>query len=248
MGKRDRKGHQEDQHSDTGNNGCMSVLSWFLLLGVVLYMGMHVYFLWQPAGKPSERSARVMNAKLMGVSLFPTVKAYAIDDIDGRSGVVEGEPIQAPRLKERLAVAVERNYPVTFREDEINAWLAERINMIQAGALAPYVEVRGVWVNFKENEIELVIERELPWASSHVTTLFMGFERTRSGYSISRHSCHIGQLELPGGFGYLLMPAYQNIVDELAEELQPYHDHKIYDVRVQEGKITIDPRRIEHRL
>jgi hypothetical protein len=76
----------------------------------------------------------------------------------------------------------------------------------------------------------------------------MGFERTRSGYSISRHSCHIGQLELPGGFGYLLMPAYQNIVDELAEELQPYHDHKIYDVRVQEGKITIDPRRIEHRL
>ena len=76
----------------------------------------------------------------------------------------------------------------------------------------------------------------------------MGFERTRTGYRISRHSCHIGQLRLPGGFGHLLMPAFQNMVNELADELQPYYDHKIFDVRVEEGKITIDPRRVEHRL
>jgi len=46
----------------------------------------------------------------------------------------------------------------------------------------------------------------------------------------------------------LLMPAFQNMVNELADELQPYYDHKIFDVRVEEGKITIDPRRVEHRL
>ncbi len=114
--------------------------------------------------------------------------------------------------------------------------------------LAGFAEVRGVWVHFQKDEIELIIERELLGENVHTTSLFMGFERTRTGYRISRHSCHIGQLRLPGGFGHLLMPAFQNMVNELADELQPYYDHKIFDVRVEEGKITIDPRRVEHRL
>ncbi|MDG1357930.1 MAG: hypothetical protein P8P36_07035 [Akkermansiaceae bacterium] len=248
MGRRDRASNQESEQAVTDNSGCMRILSWFLLLTVMFYMGIHVYFLWQPTGKPDAINARLMNAKLMGVQIFPAVRSYPVVGIAGRSDVIDGEPEQTPKVKQRLALAVERNYPVTFREEEINAWLAKRVNMNQGGALAPYVEIRGVWVNFKEDELELIIERKLPWANSHVSSLYMGFKRTRAGYSISRHSCHIGQLNLPGGFGYLLMPAFQNIVDELADELQPYHDHEIYDVRVQEGKITIDPRRVEQRL
>ncbi|MGB2402358.1 MAG: hypothetical protein ACPIA7_02990 [Akkermansiaceae bacterium] len=211
-------------------------------------MSIHVFFLWQPSEGGGQLTATARNAKLMGVEIFPAIKAYATDVIDGRLNINAGKSTKPPMLKQRLALAIERNYPVTFREEEVNVWLSNRINMTQQGRLAPYVEIIGLWVNFKEDEIELVIERRLPWANSHVTTLFMGFERTRSGYSISRHACHIGQLKLPGGFACLLMPAYQNIADELAGELQPYYDQKIYDVRVEDGKITIDPRRIEHRL
>ena len=248
MGRKDRASNQESEQAVTDNSGCMLISSWFLLLTVMFYMGIHVYFLWQPTGKPDAINARLMNAKLMGVQIFPAVCSYPVEGIAGRSDVIDGEAKQTPKVKQRLALAVERNYPVTFREEEINAWLAKRLNLIQDGALAPYVDIRGVWVNFMEDELELIVERKLPWANSHVTVLYMGFERTRSGYSISRHSCHIGQLKLPGGFGYLLMPAFQNIVDELADELEFHHDHEIYDVRVQEGKITIDPRRVEQRL
>lgn len=248
MGKSSRAHNEESQQSATGNTGCMRIFSWALLLIVMLYMGLHVYFLWQPTGKPDEMSTRTISSKLMGLEIFPAVQPYSVEKIAGRSDILEGKSQQPTLLKQRLALAVERNYPVTFREGEINAWLAKRMNTRQEGILAPYVEVSGVWVDLKEDELELIIERKLPWANSHVTSLFMKFERTRTGYSISRHSCHIGQLKLPGGFGHLLMPAYQNMVNELADELKPYYDYEIYDVRVQEGKITIDPRRIERRL
>lgn len=248
MGHRGRAVNDGAEHADTGKNGCFTILSWVFLLVVMLYMSIHVFFLWQPSEGGGQLTATASKAKLMGVRLFPAIKAYAIDEIDGRHNVNAGKSTKPLLLKQRLALAIERNYPVTFREEEVNAWLSKRMTIIQEGRLGQYVVVRGLWVNFKDDEIELVIERRLPWASSHVTTLFMGFERNRSGYRISRHSCHIGQLKLPGGFAYLLMPAYKNVADELASELQPYYDQKIYDVRVEDGKITIDPRRVEHRL
>jgi len=251
MGK---KGHphmqqsKQSQASADGNSGCGSILSWLFLSVIMLYMGVHVYFLWQPAGSPNVFNARVMDFKVAGVQIFPAIQAYPVKNIAGRVDIIEGRSIQPPLLKQRLALAIERNYPITFREEEINAWLAKRLEIKQAGVLAGFAEVRGVWVHFQKDEIELIIERELLGENVHITSLFMGFERTRTGYRISRHSCHIGQLRLPGGFGHLLMPAFQNMVNELADELQPYYDHKIFDVRVEEGKITIDPRRVEHRL
>lgn len=249
-----KKGHPHMQQSKQsqepagGNSGCGSIMSWFFLSVIMLYMGVHVYFLWQPAGSPGVFNARVMEAKVAGVKIFPSIQAYPIESIAGRVKIIEGRSIQPPLLKQRLALAIERNYPITFREEEINAWLAKRLEIKQQGVLAEFAEVGGVWVHFKKDEIELIIERKLLGENVHITSLFMGFERTRTGYRISRHSCHIGQLRLPGGFGHLLMPAFQNMVNELADELQPYYNHKIFDVRVEEGKITIDPRRVEHRL
>jgi len=248
MGKTGNAGNNGAGPAGSAKSGCVSFSAWFFLFVAMLYMGTHVYFLWQPSNDTGKINTHVMNAEFMGVKIFPATRTYSIDEIDGRSDLNAAKSTKPLLLRQRLALAIERNYPVTFREEEINMWLSNRIKMIQGGKLAPYVEIKGLWVNLKEDEIELVIERSLPWASSHVTTLFMGFERTRSGYSISRHSCHIGQLKLPSGFAYLLLPAYQNIAEELSSELQPYYDQKIYDVRVQEGKITIDPRRVEHRL
>ncbi len=43
------------------------------------------------------------------------------------------------------------------------------------------------------------------------------------------------------------MPAFNNLAEELAEELKPFHDKAIRDIRVEDGKITLDPRSAEVR-
>lgn len=227
-----------------GNIGCLKIVFFFFLMGAMIYFSFHLYFLWLPAEKSDAFGERVMSAHVAGKKIFPAIQKYPLESIAGRAEILRGETQeQSLRIKERLGHAIEDNYPISFREDEINAWLAQRLQAKQAGALARYVEIRGIWVNFRQDEIELIIERELPRGKVHVSSLFMQFERNRDGYTVSRHSCHIGQVRLPGGFVRLLMPAYENLRNELADELKPYEERKIFDVRVEDGKMTLDPRR-----
>ena len=115
MGK---KGHphmqqsKQSQESADGNSGCGSILSWLFLSVIMLYMGVHVYFLWQPAGSPNVFNARVMDFKVAGVQIFPAIQAYPVENIAGRIDIIEGRSIQPPLLKQRLALAIERNLPL----------------------------------------------------------------------------------------------------------------------------------------
>jgi hypothetical protein len=247
MGK--KKEDKEDKKSKPPKpkGGCIKKLALLLLLGVLAYFGVHVYFLWQPAGKPDAISLAVIDANVAGVKVFPAIQAYPMEHVAGRPEILNGRSIPAPLLKARLNLAIERNYPLTFREEEINVWLSKRLAVKQCGALAPFAKVRGVWVDFKQDEIEIIIEREIQ-GQVHAASLFMKFNRSKQGFSISRHSSHIGQVRVPGGFARLIMPAFSNLATELADELQPYYDKKIRDVRVEDGKITLDPRKPEERL
>ncbi len=179
--------------------------------------------------------------------MLHAIQAYPLEHVAGRPEILAGRSIPAPLLKERLQLAIDRNYPLTFREEEINAWLSKRLEVKQGGALAPFAKVRGVWVDFKQDEIEIIIERDIQ-GRIHTASLFMQFNRSKQGFSISRHSSHIGQVRAPGGFARLIMPAFSNLAEELADELKPYYDKKIRDVRVEDGKITLDPRKPEERL
>jgi hypothetical protein len=241
------KNKEEKKPEPKKKGGCIKRLVLLLLIIVMAYVGMHIYFLWQPAGKPDDVSKAVIDANIAGVKVFPAIRSYPMDHIAGRGEILNGRPVAAPLLKVRLATAVERNYPITFREEEINAWLSKRLESKQGGHLAPFVKLRGVWVDFKQDEIEIIIERELPQNRVHVASLFMKFTRSKQGFSIQRHSSQVGQVRAPGGFARLIMPAFSSLAKELEEELQPYYDKKILDIRVEEGKITLDPRKPDER-
>lgn len=244
MGKKKEEKRQEAPQS----GGCIKKLVLLLLALVMVYLGVHIYFFWQPAGKPDDVSQAVMDANVAGVKVFPAIRAYPMDHIAGRGEILKGKSIPAPLLKERLNLAVRRNYPITFREEEINAWLSKRLEVKQGGLLAPFAKVRGVWVDFKQDEIEIIIERELPQRRVHVTSLFMKFNRSKQGFSIQPHASQIGQVRAPRGFVRLVLPAFEALAEELADELKPYHDGEIHDIRVEEGKITLDPRMPKERM
>ncbi|MGB0775278.1 MAG: hypothetical protein ACPGUY_05495, partial [Akkermansiaceae bacterium] len=80
---------------------------------------------------------------------------------------------------------------------------------------------------------------------THVTSMFLKFERSKQGFSIQPYSSHIGQVRAPGGFARLISPAFDNLATELTEELKLYEE--IYDISVKDGTITLDPRRPEER-
>ena len=214
---------------------------------LMLYLSVHIWFFAQPVGEAEGYGREVMEANVAGLRVFPALQTYHLDHIDGRDEILEGKDIDAPFLKDRVEIAVERKHPVTFNEKELNAWLRKRIEVKQAGLFAPLLKARGIWVDLKEDQVEFIIERELQ-GRIHVTSMFMQFTRTKNGYSIRRNSSHIGQVRVPGGFTRLIMPAFSNLADELEEELESYKDKKILDIHVQEGKITFDPRRPDQRL
>jgi len=246
-----KKKEEKKEDPPEKKSGCLKRLVLLVLLLLLAYFGLHIFFIWQPAGKPAEFNQQIINANIAGTKVFPAITSYDTGQIAGRSEIKKGNSIAAPLLKERMKSAIKAGYPITFREEEINAWLSKRLTLNQGGYLAPFVTARHVWVDFKPDEIEIIIERELPKKQVHMTSLFMKFERAKNGFSISRHASHIGQVKAPGGFARLIMPAFNNLADELSEELKLYKDDKgelkIFDVIVEEGKITLDPRRPDER-
>ncbi|MGB1260807.1 MAG: hypothetical protein ACPG6P_12245 [Akkermansiaceae bacterium] len=237
---KDKETKDKKAETPEKKGGCIKRLALMLLFLVIVYLGVHIYFIWQPAGKTDDFSKALQSAKI-----FPAIQPYSFDHIAGRTEIIDGKGIPGPLLKERVSNAITNKFPITFREEEINAWLSKRLDVKQGGALAPFVKDAHAWVDFKQDEMEIIIERRLSSGDTHVTSMFLKFERSKQGFSIQPYSSHIGQVRAPGGFARLISPAFDNLATELTEELKLYEE--IYDISVKDGTITLDPRRPEER-
>ena len=236
---------KDSKSSCTG--GCLKNLVVFIIFIGLMYIAGHIYFLVKPADKVDEITKSVSGFEVMGVKLFPGVNIYTTEEIDGRTEALNGEVTKLPELSERLKNAVTGYYPVTFREDELNAWLSKRLLTKQGGLFGPYVEKAHTWIDLTEGQMSVSIEREFINGSTHVTSVLLKFTRFDDGYSIQPYSAQIGQVTAPGGFALLVMEPFKAILEELSEELLPYTNHEIKDIYVEEGKITLDPRRADSR-
>ena len=233
--------------------GCLKSLVMLVIFVALAYLASHAYFLVKPADESDEISETVMDFEVMGVKPFPGVHVYTTEGIDGRPEILKGWLVDKPeiadrlKLSERLQSAVEGQYPVTFREDELNAWLSQRLETKQAGFISPYVKNAYVWVDLSEDQMDVIIEREFINNYTHVTSLLLNFTRLERGFGIQPYSAQIGQVKAPGGFARLIVDPFAQILEELSEELAPYTNKQIHDIHVEEGKITLDPRTFENR-
>jgi len=240
-----------DEGKSGGIGSLLGRIAASLLFLTMAYLAVHLYFMWQPVGSSSPFAQAVKSAKLGSMKFFPAIEDYDLNDIDARKGVLAGKKYPKSPLPARLASAIERDEPVEFTEAEVNVWLRNRLQVEQGGLLGDWVKVKGVWVHFTPDEIEVIIERELPqWKATHVVSLYMQFESIKNGFLIHRYAAHVGQVKVPSGFARLVMPSFNHMAEALAEELKLYKDDslssdkalKIHSVRVEEGKITLDPR------
>jgi len=240
-----------DGEKSRGVLGFLSRVGMMFLFLVMAFLGLHVYFIWQPVGLSDVFSQAVMKAKIGDVKIFPAIEDYDLSKMDGRSEILEGKKFPNSPLPARLGTAIDRNTPVTFTETEVNVWLRNRLQVKQGGFFAPDMKVKGVWVHFTPGEVEIMIERWVPeQKATYVVSLYMQFETTKNGFSIHRHAAHVGQVKLPGGFARLVMPSFNLMAEALSKELMLYKDDsktsdkalKIHAIRVEEGQITLDPR------
>lgn len=214
----------------------------------IIYVAGHIYFLIKPADEHDDISEAVMKFEVMGLKPFPAVRVYTTEGIAGRPEIIKGWLNKTPKLRERLQSAIEGDYPVTFREDELNAWLSKRLVAKQTGLMEPYVKNSYVWVDLTEGQMDVIIEREFINRYTHVTSLLLKFTRFERGYGIQPYSAQIGQVKAPGGLARIIVSPFEQILEELSEELLPYSDRQIRDIHIEDGQITLDPRTVENRL
>lgn len=227
------------QEKSNSSSGCIKKLFLLTLLLAMAYFAVHIYYIWKPVGKSDP-----FTTVLVESTVFPAIKPYSFLHIDGRKEILEGAELEEKNVKGRLDFSIERQQPVTFTEEELNIWLQERLKVRQEGLLKDKVNIRGIWVDLQPGVMEVIIEREYLPEKFHATSMFLKFERTEKGLSIQPFSCQIGEVKAPGGFARLILPAFKKLAAELSEEIQPYHDRKIYNIEVEDGKITLDPRPI----
>lgn len=168
----------------------------------------------------------------------------------------------AKRLPERglkgvLKNAIDRGYPVTLSEAEINQWLGRTLVTKQAGLLEGKVTLDRVWVRLEAERVEVIMERHF-LGKPFTVSMYLQVEQeedlkgqllkiTPSGGPYLKDFPHpprggrLGQLVVPMGFLYLVMPAYQKLPAVFPDEIELAFT-RMSRIRFEKGNLVLDPR------
>lgn len=198
---------------------------------------------------------------LLGVAVFFITRPQDLSDLKGRGGSADGSAVRD--LRAVLRNALERNYPVTITEEELNQYLRQTIEARQGGLLGDHAEIGGVSVRLQDGFAEVITERTV---AGHPLTLSIYVrEPTREidvkgGQNSSaaldggayfpsvpkleerlRKGGRFGQLVVPQGFVPLVLPAFEKLARVYADELHVGFS-EMPRTRIEKGKLVLDPR------
>src|SRR5688572_11114067 len=96
----------------------------------------------------------------LGLAVFFITQPQDLSDIKGRpSGLTP--PPKTRDLRTVLQNSVDRSYPLTLTEEEINLYLRQTLAAKQGGALGSQVSLDAVSVRLEEGRAEIVTERTI---------------------------------------------------------------------------------------
>ncbi|TAE74907.1 MAG: hypothetical protein EAZ84_10235 [Verrucomicrobia bacterium] len=192
----------------------------------------------------------------LAVALYFVVRAQDMSDIKRGAS---GRP--ARDLREVLKNSVDRGYPLTLSEEEINRYLKQTLLAKQGGVLGEAVTVDGVRVRLEEGRAEIVIERSvMGWPLT--LSMFVRVEQTvgmkgATSTSILRDGGpflpevprlamlvkggRFGQLVVPQGFLLLVLPSFDKLAKLYAAELE-LGFQEMSRISIIDGKLELDPR------
>lgn len=191
----------------------------------------------------------------LGAAVVSAIQPQDLSDLS--SPAETGKPAPERDLKEVLKNAVDRGYPVTLKETEINQWLGRTLVGKQGGFLDEQVKFDRVWIRFEEGIAEVVMERKL-MGKPFTVSMFIQIERMEGAQGafteIQMHggSYHpdfpkpprggrFGKLVVPQGFLILVMPAYKKLAAQFTEEIE-LGLREMSRVTIEKGQVILDPR------
>lgn len=208
--------------------GCLSTLLFLILLGAAAALGVAVFFVLQPQD---------------------------LRDLGGYGPAAKPGPEREMKLV--LKSAIDRGYPVTLTETEINQWLARTLVTKQGGLLAGLVTLDRVWVRLEEGRAEVIMKRSL-MGLPFTVSMYLQVDRKEGpkgprteiqlhggpydrDFPDLRRGGRFGKLVVPQGFLLLVTPAFEKLAALFPEEIE-LGFREMARIKIEKGKLVLDPR------
>jgi hypothetical protein len=160
-------------------------------------------------------------------------------------------------MKVVLKNAIDRGYPVTLTEAEINNWLGRTLTMKQAGLLESKASLDRVWVRLEDGVAEVIMARKF-MGKPFTFSMFLQVEQLQGPKGVNTEvklhggpfhpdvpnpprGGRFGQLVVPQGFLLLVMPAYQKLTALFPEEINLGFE-EMSRIKIEKGRLVLDPR------
>lgn len=194
-------------------------------------------------------------AGALGMAIYHAVQPQDLSDL--KSPASAANPVTARDVKVVLKNAIDRGFPVTLQEAEINHWLARTLVAKQGGLLAEKVTFDRVWVRLEEGIAEVIMERQF-LGKPFTVSMYLQIERLESlqGVFTEIHpqggpyhpdfphppkGGRFGKLVVPQGFIHLVLPAFEKLAAQFPAEIE-LGLREMSRITLEDGRIVLDPR------
>ncbi len=191
----------------------------------------------------------------LGFALYFIAQAQDLRDIHGYTP--DKHPSLPQDMKTMLQNSLERSYPVTLTEGDINRWLPATLKTKQGGLLADSVALDGVWVRLEDGRAEVVLERKV-LGKPFTVSMYLQIQQSESDQGATTEvqfhggafhpylpfpKCggRFGRLPVPQGFLHLVMPAFEKLAAAFPDELS-LACKDMARIKIENKRITFDPR------
>jgi hypothetical protein len=168
----------------------------------------------------------------LGSALFLIVQPQDLSELTRNANSAPGNR----EMKVVLKNAIDRGYPVTLSEAEINHWLGRTLVVKQGGLLESKASLDRVWVRLEDGTAEVLMARK---GVSTEVKLHGG--PYHPDYPKPPRGGRFGQLVVPQGFLLLVMPAYQKLTDLFPDEINLGFE-EMSRIQIEKGRLVLDPR------
>lgn len=191
----------------------------------------------------------------LGSALFFIVQPQDLTNLGGYGPAAKTAPVRD--MKVVLKNAIERGFPVTLSEADINNWLGRTLTTKQGGVLASQISLERVWVRLEDGVAEIIMERKI-MGQPFTVSMFLKIEKFENAkgvttvvnmdggpfhkdFPVPPRGGRLGKLVVPQGFLILVKPAYEKLAKLFLEE-RALGLEEMSRVKIEKGRLILDPR------
>ncbi len=188
----------------------------------------------------------------LGAGVFFAAQPQDLSDLG-----ISARTAQVRDMKVILKNSMDRGFPVTLTEGEINNWLGRTLVTKQGGLLASQISLERVWVRLEEGYAEVIMERKF-MNQPFTVSMFFRVEKMEGAKGVITEvkldggpyhkdvpqpprGGRFGKLVVPQGFLILVMPAYEKLAALFPEE-KNLGIEEMARIKIEKGRMILNSR------